>query len=70
MSKQVKDVLSVDSRDDIDVTTSPHNITVSWYKVFTDLSSPIDYFQVALGTVPEGNHIVSIKFTKYYDTRL
>ncbi|XP_072034094.1 uncharacterized protein [Amphiura filiformis] len=53
---RVKDVHSGDDENDIDVTTNPNESTVSWQNVFTD-GSQIDHFEVALGTVPEGENV-------------
>ena len=50
---KVKDVLSVDLLNDVDITTDLNEITVSWRNVFTD-SSKIYYYEVALGSVSEG----------------
>ena len=54
----------MDDDNDVDVTTNPNEIIVSWTNVFTD-SSMTDYFEVSLGTEPEGMRNLEIAYNQH-----
>ncbi|WAR31735.1 hypothetical protein MAR_034277, partial [Mya arenaria] len=62
-----------DCQEDVDVLNATSTVTCCWNKVFKENQSKIAYFEVALGTSPNGKHITFntsslLHGTRYYCT--